>query len=48
MRDTLGWALVMLVSTGPASAQEFAARDQLRAHGEQEFRKDIVRVADGV
>ena len=48
MRDAVGWALAMLVSTSPAAAQDFAGREQLRAHGEQEFRKDIVTVADGV
>jgi mRNA degradation ribonuclease J1/J2 len=48
LRDALGWALAMLVSTSPAAAQEFAGREKLRAHGEQEFRKDIVTVADGV
>jgi hypothetical protein len=37
----LGWALAMLMSMSPAAAQEFAARERLRAHGEQEFRKDI-------
>jgi hypothetical protein len=47
-RDALGWALALLVSTSPAAAQEFAGREKLRAHGEQEFRKDIVTVADGV
>ena len=48
LRDTLGWALAMLLSTSPAAAQEFAGREKLRAHGEQEFRKDVVKVADGV
>jgi hypothetical protein len=47
-RDALGWALALLVSTSPAAAQEFAGREKLRTHGEQEFRKDIVTVADGV
>ena len=48
LRDALGWALATLVTTSPAAAQEFAGREKLRAHGEQEFRKDIVTVADGV
>lgn len=46
--DALGWALAMLMSTSPAAAQELAGREKLRAHGEQEFRKDIVTVANGV
>ena len=41
-------ALLMLLSASTAFAQDLAAREKLRAHGEQEFRKDIVRVADGV
>lgn len=41
-------ALLMLLSASTAFAQALAAREKLRAHGEQEFRKDIVRVADGV
>ena len=48
LRDALGWAMAMLMSTSPAAAQEFAGREKLRAHGEQEFRKDIVTVANGV
>lgn len=40
---------LMLAGAGnEASAQDLAARDRLRAHGEREFRKDIVRVTDGV
>ena len=41
-------AVLMLVLWGTATAQDFAGREKLRAHGEQEFRKDIVKVADGV
>ena len=41
-------ALLTLASGDTASAQDFAGRERLRAHGEQEFRKDIVRVADRV
>jgi alkyl sulfatase BDS1-like metallo-beta-lactamase superfamily hydrolase len=47
LRDTVGWAL-MLASASPTAAQDFAGREKLRAHGEQEFRKDIVKAADGV
>jgi uncharacterized sulfatase len=43
-----GWALAMLVPTSPVAAQEYAARERLRAHGEREFRKDVIAVADGV
>ena len=48
LRDALGWALLMLVSTSTVAAQDFAGREKLRVHGEQEFRKDIVTVVDGV
>ena len=48
LRDALGWALLTLVSTSTAAAQDFAGREKLRLHGEQEFRKDIVTVVDGV
>ncbi len=41
-------AALMLAPWDPAAAQDFAGREKLRAHGEQEFRKDIVTVADGV
>jgi len=41
-------SLLMLLSTSIAFAQNQDAREKLRAHGEQEFRKDIVTVADGV
>ena len=41
-------SLLMLLSTSIAFAQDQDAREKLRAHGEQEFRKDIVTVADGV
>ena len=41
-------AVLMLASWDTAAAQDFAGREKLRAHGEQEFRKDIVTVADGV
>jgi alkyl sulfatase BDS1-like metallo-beta-lactamase superfamily hydrolase len=41
-------AALMLASWATAAAQDFAGREKLRAHGEQEFRKDIVKVADGV
>jgi uncharacterized sulfatase len=48
MRNALRWALAMLISTSPAAAQDFAGREKLRAHGEQEFRQDVIKVTDGV
>jgi alkyl sulfatase BDS1-like metallo-beta-lactamase superfamily hydrolase len=48
VRDAATCALLMLLSASTAFGQELAAREKLRAHGEQEFRKDIVKVADGV
>ena len=39
--------LVVIALAAPAGAQEFAGREKLRAHSE-EFRKEIVRVTDGV
>ena len=48
LRDALGWALAMLAAASPVAAQEFSGREQLRAHGEREFRKDIVTVVEGV
>ena len=48
-RGALGWVLLLLVaSAGTAAGQDFSGREKLRAHGEQEFRKDVVKVADGV
>ena len=50
MRQQLGAALVMVGLVGlarPGSAQEFAGREKLRAHS-QEFRKDVIKVTDGV
>jgi uncharacterized sulfatase len=41
-------AAVILASWGTAAAQDFAGREKLRAHGEQEFRKDVTKVTDGV
>ncbi len=41
-------AALLLVSWGTAAAQDFAGREKLRAHGAQEFRKDVVKVTDGV
>ena len=48
LRDGLGWALALLAVTSPVAAQELSGREQLRAHGEREFRKDIVTVVEGV
>jgi alkyl sulfatase BDS1-like metallo-beta-lactamase superfamily hydrolase len=43
-----GAALLMLVATcGMAAAQEFAGREKLRAHS-AEFRKEVIKVTDGV
>ena len=51
MREQLRAALVIVglvgLSAHPAWAQEFAGREQLRSHS-QEFRKDVIRVTDGV
>src|SRR5262245_38930736 len=41
-------ALLLLLGAGASWSQELAARERLRAHGEREFRKDVVKVADGV
>jgi alkyl sulfatase BDS1-like metallo-beta-lactamase superfamily hydrolase len=44
-------ALVMVTlaaSRSASAADEFAGREKLRAHGEAEFRKDVVKVTDGV
>jgi alkyl sulfatase BDS1-like metallo-beta-lactamase superfamily hydrolase len=41
-------AVLMLAPWDTAAAQDYAGRERLRAHGEREFRKDVVRVADGV
>jgi uncharacterized sulfatase len=43
-----GLAALILASSGAVAAQEFAGREKLRAHGEQEFRKDVVKVTDDV
>jgi len=37
----LGWRAT-------AAAQDFAGREKLREHGEQEFRRDVIKVTDGV
>ena len=48
-RSAAVWlAVLMLASWDTAAVQDFAGREKLRAHGEQEFRKNIVTVADGV
>src|SRR5262245_57540202 len=41
-------AVLMLASWGTVAAQDFAGREKLRAHGEREFRKDVIKVTDGV
>src|SRR5712671_6076650 len=40
-------AFQWLVEPIPASAQDFAGREKLRAHS-QEFRREVIRVTDGV
>jgi glyoxylase-like metal-dependent hydrolase (beta-lactamase superfamily II) len=37
-----------VASWDTAKAQDFAGREKLRAHGEREFRKDVITVTDGV
>jgi alkyl sulfatase BDS1-like metallo-beta-lactamase superfamily hydrolase len=39
--------LLMLATGGTLAAQEFAGREKLRAHSD-EFRKDVIKVTDGV
>ncbi len=39
--------LMLLASCGTATGQEFAGREKLRAHS-NEFRKEVIRVTDGV
>jgi hypothetical protein len=39
--------LLLLATGGPLAAQEFAGREKLRAHSD-EFRKDVIKVTDGV
>jgi alkyl sulfatase BDS1-like metallo-beta-lactamase superfamily hydrolase len=41
-------AALLLASWDTARAQDFAGREKLRAFGNQEFRKDVIAVADGV
>ena len=48
LRAAARLAVLVLASWGTAAAQDFAGREKLRAHGEQEFRKDIAKVAEGV
>ena len=36
-----------MASAWPAAAQEFAGRERLRTHS-AEFRKEVIRVTDGV
>ena len=40
--------MLILASWSTVVAQEFAGREKLRAPGEQEFRKDIVRVTESL
>src|SRR6476661_7805289 len=41
-------AVLRLASWDTAKAQDFAGREKLRAFGDQEFRKDVITVTDGV
>ena len=45
-RTTLG-LLMIAASTGTAAGQDFAGREKLRAHT-SEFRREVIKVADGV
>lgn len=47
-RDVATLAVLVLASSGTAVAQDVSGREKLRAHGEQEFRKDVITVTDGV
>jgi alkyl sulfatase BDS1-like metallo-beta-lactamase superfamily hydrolase len=52
MPDLTRWisrlaAAVFVASCVPAAGQDYAGRDKLRAHS-NEFRKDVIRVTDGV
>ena len=40
-------ALMLVAPCGTAAAQEYAGREKLRAQS-NEFRKEVIRVADGV
>lgn len=48
VNTAIGLAALTVALWGTAQAQDFAGRDRLRAHGEREFRKDVIRVTDGV
>ena len=39
---------LLMASSDTAKAQDFAGREKLRAFGDQEFRKDVLTVTDGV
>ena len=41
-------ASLILAWRATAAAQDFAGREKLREHGEQEFRRDVIKVTDGV
>jgi alkyl sulfatase BDS1-like metallo-beta-lactamase superfamily hydrolase len=48
LSETARVAALILAACRTAAAQDYAGREKLRAHGEQEFRRDIVKVTDGV
>jgi uncharacterized sulfatase len=43
----LAGLLMLMVTCGAATAQEFAGREKLRAHS-AEFRREVIKVTDGV
>ena len=43
----LGGLVMLIVTCGAATAQEFAGREKLRAHS-AEFRPEVIKVTDGV
>ena len=48
LREVARLALLLVALCSTVAAQDFAGREKLRAHGEQEFRKDVIKVTDGV
>lgn len=48
LRKAAVLASLILTWRATAAAQDFAGREKLREHGEQEFRKDVIKVTNGV
>jgi alkyl sulfatase BDS1-like metallo-beta-lactamase superfamily hydrolase len=48
LRKAAVLASLILAWRATAAAQDFAGREKLREHGEQEFRKDVITVTNGV